>query len=189
LFFYNFPKKTFIMLGSDSCAGVIKMNRIGRRGFIGGAAAGVGAAAVGMAGRARAIGGDEPWENRLIPTGIARLDYENLKNAIARGGTIRMMRSDRKSGATFFNLVNREQPLPPIEITRDVSIVGQGTLIAHNNFVFTCKSKVKITIRNIHFSMFDKNTPNPIDIEKPANHASVTLNLINVALGNDDPWD
>jgi hypothetical protein len=161
---------------------------IGRRRFIGSVSAGVGAAAVGLAGRSHAIGGDEPWENRpnlVWPSANVRENRENIQKAVDTYRTVRLMPHDRSGRINFFNLLDQR----PIEITRDVTIVGANTIIGSNNSVFHCNSKVRLTIKNIHFSMKDENTPNPIDIEKPANHASVTLNLINVALGNDDPWD
>ena len=163
------------------------MNRMPRRRFVG-TAAGVGAAAMGMSGTASAVGGDEPWENKLYPTGVAQTDYNNLKNAIARGGVIRLMNYNRRTGAKYFNLVNREIPFPAIVITRDVSIVGQNTKIVCNSEVFHCESSVRMSMKNLHFSMLDANTPSPFSFAKPKDGQDINV-AIQVSLGNDDPWD
>jgi len=162
---------------------------MGRRRFLGSAAAGVGAAAVGLAGRANAIGGDEPWDNRpniVYPVESPRLNWDNIKKAIDSYRIVRLMPHDRSGRIKFFNLVG----MGPIEVEKDVTITGANTIIGSDNTVFLCQSKVSLTIRNIHFSMKDRETtPTPIRIIKPENRASVTLNLVNVAIGNDDPWD
>lgn len=161
-----------------------------RRRFLGTAAAGVGAAAMGMAGTARAVGGDEPWDNKVYPEISAINNYKNIQNAVNRGGVVRLMATDRTRQVTGFDLTGLVRPNNlPIFITRDVTIIGQNTKIRADSAVFSCNEDVKLSIRNIRFfTPIDVVPVSPLNLVQPVS-GSVQLDISNVAVGGDEPWD
>ena len=144
-------------------------------------AAAIGGAALGMSGTARAIGGDEPWDNKIYPTGNAELDYSALQDAVNRGGVVRLM----SVRGQHFNLQNYT-----VIISRSVSIIGQGTKIKFGNVpAFSCvRVGLKLSIRNINFMDLGRAAVNPLEITKPA-QGIIQLDLSSIAIGGDEPWD
>lgn len=141
----------------------------------------VGAAALGMSGTTKAIGGDEPWDNKIYPTGVAAQDFKALQDAVNRGGTVRLM----SLRGQFFNLQNCT-----VSISRSVSIIGQGTRIKFGNVpAFSCgRVGLKLSIRNINFMDLGRTAANPLEISKPA-QGRMLLDLSSIAIGGDEPWD
>ncbi len=162
------------------------IGNINRRGFLGTAVAGVGAAAIGMAGTARAIGGDEPWDKKVYPTGDSRLDRASIVAALSnpRNKSITLMSTTApgpNSMRMAFNLTGQ----PTIEIIRDVTIIGRAAkIICGQNPVFSCSRSIHLTIRNVYF----KNTFN-IPIQVSDANGLPGVNVDQVAIGGDEPWD
>lgn len=157
---------------------------IGRRRFLGAAAAGVGAAAMGMAGVARGIGGDEPWENRpnvVWPQGND-FDRDNIDAAIQKYNVVILLPSSgpRQSGRAF-NLTNKD----PIEIRHDVTIIGKDARIISDDIAFSCSGGAKLSISGVYF----QNKAGIIPIENQDLNGESCVNVTQLAIGGDEPWE
>lgn len=155
---------------------------IGRRGFLGTAAAGVGAAAMGMAGMSRAVGGDEPWEHKVYPTGNAELDVPAVRNAINNSRTVILMSTEySEQGRGQRKAFDFGQHT--IEIRRDVSIIGQDAMIYSDGTAFSLSGNARLTMRGVSFDNPTGNIPITISTGSPV------ISVAQLAIGGDEPWE
>ena len=162
------------------------IGNINRRGFLGTAVAGVGAVAIGMGGTANAIGGDEPWDKKVYPSRDPAQNYANIVAALTnpRNKAITLM-STTAPGPNSMRMAFNMTGQPTIEITRDVTIIGRDAkIICGQNPVFSCSRSIHLTIRNIYF----KNTFN-IPIQVSDANGLPGINVDQIAIGGDEPWD
>jgi hypothetical protein len=156
-----------------------------RRAFIGTAA--VGAAAAGMGGVASAVGGDEPWENKIYPTADPATNRQNIVDVLSNPRhrvIVLMSRQHRSEGGMPMSFDLQRQD--PIEVPRDVRIIGQGTKIVATGTVFYSNGPYRISMSNLHF--FTPVGVSPFNFMNPA-QGTVMLDLSSVAIGGDEPWE
>ena len=161
------------------------MARMSRRAFIGSAAAG--AAAAGLGGAASAVGGDEPWENKIYPTMDPAVNWQNIVDVLANPRhrvIVLMARMHRSEGGRpmFFDLRGQ----PPIDITRDVRIRGQNTEVGASGTIFRSSGPHRISLSNLH--LYTPRGVSPFNFSDPVD-GTMMLDISSVAIGGDEPWE